>query len=62
MAEKVIVPVKTDSGSPERVAYDLFRDFVNAGLLVTDGDRVRNALDLYARCLRATRGYRPVDD
>jgi hypothetical protein len=48
-----------DSGSPERVAYDLMK-YLQA--LVTEKSSVearKNAfLDLYAECLHATRGYR----
>lgn len=45
-----------DSGSPERVAYDLLKMvFSHEGRQKMPRDEI---LDLYAECLYATRGFR----
>jgi hypothetical protein len=48
-----------DSGSPERVAYDLWR-FMKGPFEKGESKEAqkRQLLDLYAECLEATRGFR----
>ena len=66
MADKTVrienMPQPQDSGSPERVAYDLWRymkkPFERAENAVTQKNQL---LDLYAECLRATQGLRKLD-
>ncbi len=61
MADQVSVANWPDSGSPERVAFELWRSL--SGVVARDGtaqEKVRNALELYAQCLNAT-SYRRVD-
>ena len=52
------VKVNADHGSPERVAYDLARDIAVREKNVDQSDWRKYALDLYAECLIATRGFR----
>jgi hypothetical protein len=60
MAESVSVTNWPDSGSNERVAYDLCVWLIPSA---TQGqsfdDRKKQVLDLYVDCLNATRGHRP---
>lgn len=56
MADSVSVTNFPDSGSPERVAYDLMK-WVGGADPKPQGRA--GWLDLYAECLRATRGARP---
>ena len=53
------MPAQADSGSPARVAWDLFK-FMHKLLPAGDDSevRIRAYLDLYADCHRAARGHR----
>ena len=51
------VKTSSDSGSPERVAFDLMVKIATHQKI--DGANWRSGLlDLYAECLEATRGFR----
>jgi hypothetical protein len=48
-----------DSGSPERVAYDITKFLQQLLPKTSSNEERKNAfLDLYSECLHATRGYR----
>ena len=51
MADDVKITNLPDRGTPERVAYDLFRFLRNL-----QGEQLDNALDQYAKCLKAAKG------
>lgn len=53
------VTVESDSGSPQRVAKELWQRIAAKENLFEKGDR-KALLDLYAECLDATRGYRQL--
>lgn len=53
--------VRVDSGSPERIAFELFERILVAEPLTGDRDaRAKVVLDLYAECLTTTRGFRKI--
>ncbi|WP_176400283.1 hypothetical protein [Sphingobium sp. Z007] len=56
MADTVNIDALPDSGSPERVAFDLLKYLAK----VTDDARRTKVLDQYAECLEATAGKRVV--
>lgn len=64
MADDVRITNLPDSGSPERVAYDLWNDLRAVGNKKTAdetfSDYAARRLALYTQCLRAVRGA-PVD-
>lgn len=60
MAEQVTVTNMPDSGSPEKVAYDLYRYL--SGILPKgrEGeDRILQHLQLYSACLHTVQGGTP---
>ena len=54
------VHVASDSGSPERVAWEICWAITHSEKIVVDGNYRHKLLDLYAECLTATRGFRDV--
>jgi hypothetical protein len=54
------IQVESDSGSPEKVAYDLCRMIANNEKLYQSAGNRQAILDLYAECLVATRGNRRI--
>lgn len=55
------VSVSSDSGSRERVAFDLATRIANKESLSGQQNYRQALLDLYAECLSATSGYRPFN-
>lgn len=51
MADDVKITNLPDGGTPERVAHDLFRYLRNL-----QGEQLDQALDQYAKCLKAAKG------
>lgn len=50
-------PIRVDSGTPHRVAYDLFYGMQQYLTVEREpAKRIGKALDLYAQCLRAAQG------
>ena len=60
MAEQTTATNWPDSGSKERVAYDLMMFLVRSGVKSPEGDKRKFYLDFYAECLQATNGHRRV--
>ena len=59
-SESVSVTNWPDSGSPERVAFDLMKWLRNT-VKTGETEAAKDAyLDLYAECLRATNGLRRI--
>lgn len=60
VADAVKIANLPDSGSPERVAFDLMKWLQNTVDKSAGKEALKAAyLDLYAECLQATRGGRP---
>lgn len=56
MADKLTIENWPDSGSPERVAYDLMR-FIRSSDASGQFMTKKDILTLYADCLKAAKGY-----
>ena len=53
-----IVQVEHDSGSPTRVAHDLWKAIANNEKLFSTSGNRKAMLDLFAECLDAAKGFR----